>query len=432
MTWAVVGGGMLGLSLAERLAIRGDAVTVYEAADHFGGLAAPWRLGDISWDRHYHVTLASDAVLRALLRRLDIEKDAVWRKTRTGAFVNGRLHGASNGLEFLCLPALSLVDKARIVATMFAASRTPKDVLDGQTAQTWLRRWSGDGGYQRFWEPLLRSKLGEAHQSASASFIGATIERLASARRNEFGEERFGYVPGGYAVVLGRYEERLRGLGAELRANAQVHEIKRADNGWEIRSSLGVGHADRVVVTVPASFAARMCPQLSVEERARLNGLRYQGIVCAALLLSRPLSPYYVTNLIDPMFPFTGVVEMTALVDPAQFGGKTLVYLPKYTATNDPIFEEDDEQIQSRFLAGLRRIHPGLRDEEILAFRISRVRHVFTIPTVGYSANVPPMRTSLPGLALVNSAQITGGTLNVNETLALAERAFAHITQEGL
>jgi protoporphyrinogen oxidase len=432
MNWGVVGGGMLGLAVAERLAMRGDAVTVYEAADHFGGLAAPWRLGDIVWDRHYHVTLASDAALRALLRRLDIEKEAVWRKTRTGAFVKGHLHGASGVLEFLRLPGTSLVDKARIVATMFAASRTPKDVLDGQTAETWLRRWSGDGGYQRFWEPLLRSKLGEDHHCASASFIGATIERLSSARRNEFGEERFGYVPGGYAVVIGRYEERLRGLGVALQANDQVREIKRTDKGWEIQSTHGVGHVDRVVVTVPAPLAALMCPQLSVEERARLNGLRYQGIVCAAILLSRPLSPYYVTNLIDPIFPFTGVVEMTALVDPAQFGGNTLVYLPKYVAPNDPIFEEADGQIKNRFLAGLRHIHPDLRDEEIRAFRISRVRHVFTIPTVGYSANVPPMGTSLPGLTLVNGAQITGGTLNVNETLALAERAFTHITQEGL
>ena len=136
------------------------------------------------------------------------------------------------------------------------------------------------------------------------------------------------------------------------------------------------------------------------------------------------------TNLIDPIFPFTGVIEMTALVDPAQFGGNTLVYLPKYVASNDPIFEEEDAQIQSRFLAGLRHIHPDLRDEEIRAFRISRVRHVFTIPTIGYSTNVPPMRTSLPGLSVVNGSQITGGTLNVNETLALARRAFTQITQE--
>jgi hypothetical protein len=78
----------------------------------------------------------------------------------------------------------------------------------------------------------------------------------------------------------------------------------------------------------------------------------------------------------------------------------------------------------------VRHIHPDLRDEEIRAFRISRVRHVFTIPTVGYREIVPPTHTSAPGLSLVNGAQIIGGTLNVNETLALAERAFTRIAEE--
>jgi hypothetical protein len=32
----------------------------------------------------------------------------------------------------------------------------------------------------------------------------------------------------------------------------------------------------------------------------------------------------------------------------------------------------------------------------------------------------PPLRTSLPNVYLVNSAQIANGTLNVNETVALA------------
>ena len=51
------------------------------------------------------------------------------------------------------------------------------------------------------------------------------------------------------------------------------------------------------------------------------------------------------------------------------------------------------------------------------------MRRVFPIPTLGYSRRVPPMTTSVPGLHLVSSAQIVNGTLNVNETVELAERA---------
>src|SRR5207344_1760932 len=65
--YAIVGGGMLGLALAWRLSGQGYRVTVLEASDHLGGLADAWELGDITWDRHYHVTLLSDSYLRTIL-----------------------------------------------------------------------------------------------------------------------------------------------------------------------------------------------------------------------------------------------------------------------------------------------------------------------------------------------------------------------------
>ena len=42
--WGIVGGGMLGMTLALRLAQRGCRVTLLEAADHLGGLADAWQL----------------------------------------------------------------------------------------------------------------------------------------------------------------------------------------------------------------------------------------------------------------------------------------------------------------------------------------------------------------------------------------------------
>jgi hypothetical protein len=56
-----------------------------------------------------------------------------------------------------------------------------------------------------------------------------------------------------------------------------------------------------------------------------------------------------------------------------------------------------------------------------LAFKVSRVRQVFPLPVLNYSANVPQVKTSLENVFILNSAQITNGTLNVNETVRLAE-----------
>ena len=65
--WLVIGGGMMGLKVANDLLDKGQDVTVAEAAPSFGGLASPWKLGEVTWDRFYHVSLLSDTYLRDLL-----------------------------------------------------------------------------------------------------------------------------------------------------------------------------------------------------------------------------------------------------------------------------------------------------------------------------------------------------------------------------
>jgi hypothetical protein len=40
------------------------------------------------------------------------------------------------------------------------------------------------------------------------------------------------------------------------------------------------------------------------------------------------------------------------------------------------------------------------------------------------------MTTSVPGLSIVNAAQIVNGTLNANQTVDLANRAFRTLCQE--
>jgi protoporphyrinogen oxidase len=146
------------------------------------------------------------------------------------------------------------------------------------------------------------------------------------------------------------------------------------------------------------------------------------GVVCASLLLPQKLSPYYLTYLTDPASPFTAVVEMTSFVDPAEVGGWTLVYLPKYTPPDDPLFDADDAAVQAEFLPYLQGLHPHVSAEDVAAFRVSRVRRVFAVPTLGYSASMPSTTTSIPGLQLIGSANLPFATLNVNDTLSLVEK----------
>jgi len=431
-SWAILGGGLLGMTVALRLAQQGQRVTLYESSKELGGLASAWQLGDITWDRHYHVTLLSDSSNRSLLRELGLEQELNWVETKTGFYTGGRMVSMSNSLEFLKFPPINLIDKARLALTILHASRIEDwKALERIPVEEWLRKWSGANTTDKIWLPLLRAKLGANYTKASAAFIWATIARMYAARRSGLKKEMFGYVPGGYARILARMQDVLQRAGVTIRLNSRVISIRKADHGVTVRFADGSSIApDQAIFTGPATTAADLCPELTPEETRLLRGIEYQGIICASLLLKRPLTPYYVTNITDPGLPFTAVIEMTALVDPKQFGGKRLIYLPKYVPVNDPMFEATDAEIQQTFFNALKKMHPALTGDDLLTFKVSRVRQVFVIPTLNYSQNLPPVSTSIPGFHILNSAHIVNGTLNVNDTVQLAERYIPRLLSQ--
>jgi protoporphyrinogen oxidase len=339
----------------------------------------------------------------------------------------------SNAIEFVRFPPLNLLDKFRLAATIYYASRI-RDwrKLESITVADWLRRWSGTKVFSEIWLPLLRSKLGKRYEVTSAAFIWATIARMYAARRTGLKKEMFGYVAGGYQRILERFEAYLSAAGVRLRLAADVREVRSA--GGKLTVALGDGSRqafDNVVVTAPCPVAARLCPELTEAERTRLDRILYHGIICASLLLRKPLGGYYVTNITDSSIPFTAVIEMGALVDRKHFDGNYLVYLPKYVEPEHPDFALSDKEIEERFLNALFGMYPELRPEDVLCFKVSRVRNVFAVPTLNYSRSVPEISTSVPGLFLVNSSQIINGTLNVNETVQLADRAVPVLLRAG-
>ncbi len=421
---------MLGMRLAQQLTQQGKQVTLFESAPTLGGLASAWELGGVIWDRHYHVILLSDLHVRALLGELGLSDDLVWKETRTGFYVDGHLYSLSNTLEFLRFPPLGLLDKLRLGATIYRASRLSDwRQLEQIPVTDWLRRWSGRRTFEKIWLPLLRAKLGENYHKASAAFIWAIIARMYAARRTGLKKEMFGYVRGGYARILERFAQHLIHAGVIVRPGTPIKEVRSTGATQVVVETVG-GHAegfDGAILTGPAPVAERLCPALTLREKTLLQGITYQGIVCASLLLKEPLAGYYVTNITDSWVPFTAIIETSALVERTELGGHCLVYLPRYVVPDDPLFSRSDDEIRAEFVAALEKMIPTFRREQVLAFRLARVRQVLALSTLNYSQNLPPMQTSLPGVWIVNSAHIVNGTLNVNETLALADRAAALI-----
>lgn len=433
--WAIAGGGMLGLTLALRMAKQGHDVTLIEAADQLGGLASVWKLGDVEWEKHYHVILMSDTRLRNLLEEIGLADDLNWVETKTGFYTNDQLYSMSDTAEFLKFPPLNLIEKLRLGGTIFYASKIRNwRRLEKLKVADWLRRWSGKGTFEKIWLPLLRAKLGESYQRTAASFIWAHISRMYKARRSGLKKEMFGYVGGGYRSIVQRLAEVLDELNVDVRTGQPINRIeKQSDGTFQLDFSDGSTESfDRVIMTTPNSILSKVCSDLSDEEKSRFDRVEYLGIVCASLLLKKSLSHYYVTNITDTWVPMTAVIELTNIVDTQEFAGNSLVYLPKYVPADHPLFERDDESIKEDFLSALDRMYPQFDRSDVVDFKISRVRSVMAIPTLNYSQLLPPQKSSVDGLYIVNSSYILRGNLNVNETITIAEEAMETVLKPEL
>ena len=420
---AVIGGGILGMAAALRLAEQGHKVSLFEANKSLGGLAAPWQIDNITWDKYYHVVLLSDSYTRKLLSEIGLNKKVNWVETKTGFYSDGKLHSMSNLIEFFKFPPIGLIDKFRLGLTIFVASRIKNhQKLEKILVEDWLRKWSGKNTFDKIWLPLLNAKLGESYKETAASFIWATIQRMYAARRTGLKKEMFGYVEGGYATVLSEFEKVLKEKGIEIFKDHRIEKIEKTEDSFQLSfENRATYNFDKVISTLPSKATAMACPQLQPAEKEKLEKVQYLGVVCTSILLRKPISEYYVTNITDKDNPFTGIIEMGALVDKKNFDGNSLIYLPKYVKASDPFFKKPDSEVEQVFLDALFRMYPSLNRDDLVAVKTARTANVFPLPTLGYSQSLTPMKSSVEGLYIINSSYITNSTLNVNDTVKLAE-----------
>ncbi len=419
----------MGLQVATDLRDRGQNVTIAEAAPTMGGLTSAWNLGDVIWDRFYHVTLMSDTKIRDVLKRLGLESKMKWVETKTGFYAGGRLLSMSNTSEFLKFPPLTLIEKLRLGGTIFYASKIRNwRRLEKLTVEKWLRRWSGRGVFEKIWQPLLQAKLGEAYKQTSAAFIWAHTARMYKARRSGMKTEMFGYVPGGYAQILESWVGWLTGRDVTMRTASPVKNVAPLDSG-ELLVEFADGHSevyDNVVSTIASPFIAQSCDALTQTEKDQHSNIRYLGVVCASMLMDKPISQYYVTNITDTWVPLTAVIEMSTIVDPeSELDGKHLVYLPKYLPDDHVGLNESDDAYREKCLSTLEKMYDHFSRDQVIEFKIARAKYVAALSTVDYSTRLPPIVTSVPGFYALNSAHIVKGNLNVNETITLGEEKLA-------
>jgi protoporphyrinogen oxidase len=253
---------------------------------------------------------------------------------------------------------------------------------------------------------------------------------MKSTREGANQKEMAGHLIGGYITLIQAMKEKILAAGGEILLKAPVKEIV-IENGRAIGIRLvndEVVKYDKVVCTLQTPIFQRLIPKADIKYHEALSRTEYLGIIAPLLVLDRPLSGRWTLNITDDRYPFTGVIETTAYIDPKFVGGHHLVYLPKYTAPDSTWQKKTDEEIKNIWLENLEAMFPDFDRSWIQYFLIHRERYVEPLHKIHETDSVPDIKTPVDNLYLATTAQIYPALTN-GESVSRHAREASEIVQ---
>jgi protoporphyrinogen oxidase len=286
MKIAIVGGGVAGLSAAYDLLASGHAVTVFEAGEQTGGLAAGFKDTNWQWplEKYYHHLFTSDKHIIALAEELGIKEELFFPRPITSVIYNGQIEPFDSPKAWIRFPGFNLLDVGRFgLVSAYLRFTNPWRSLEQYTADEWLRRWYGDKIYESVWRPLLIGKFGPYYQEVNMAWMWARLKVRSP---------RLGYFVGGFQAFVDALSEAVRDRGGEIRLSSPVRSIvPMQDERLEIAVESETIVVDRCLVTTSPALLNKMTDSLPESYRSKLLDLKHMGAAVLIIALRRQLLP---------------------------------------------------------------------------------------------------------------------------------------------
>lgn len=425
MKIAIVGAGIAGLTAAHDLMKKGHQVTIFEAADHVGGLAAGFKESHWDWsvERFYHHWFQSDSAMLGLIDELGWSDQLVFPRPVTVMYHQGKFYPFDSIPSALLYPGLGWgINKVRFGLVNLAIRFTNNwRALEKFTVDQWMRKYAGDKAYEAVWEPMVIGKFGERYaRQVNMAWMWARLKARTP---------RLGTFKGGFQAFSDQFAAYLKSKGVQILLNTPVKSIRKdGESGLLITTAAGEQIFEQSLVTSSPSLMARMAPELPKEYLEGLLNLKSLGAVVLTLSIKQQLSKegYYWFNLPKKAgFPFLALVEHTNYLSPDYFGGDHILYCGDYLETDHEYFQLTQEEIIQRFTPSLQRINPDFQPDWIKNAWLYRTQYAQPVPFINHSKNIPDIRTPLPGLFFASMSQVYPWDRGTNFAVEIAHRASA-------
>jgi protoporphyrinogen oxidase len=428
MKIAVIGAGFGGMAAAYDLAKAGHEVTIYEAAQQVGGLAAGFKQPNWDWwvEKFYHHWFASDQYMLGLIEELSWSDQVVFPRPYTVMYHDGRFYPFDSIPAALMFPGLGWgLDKIRFgLVGLFLRLTNNWKQLETTTVDAWMRKWAGTRVYERMWLPLVEGKFGPYAKDVNMAWLWARIKARTT---------RLGTFKGGFQTFADKFAEQLKSMGVEFVMQAQVQNIA-ANAKLTLRVRDHDEIYDQVLVTTSPSLLAKLAPGLPEDYLRGLLELKSMGAVVMTLVLTHPISDegYYWFNIPKSAgFPFLALVEHTNYLSPENFGGDHIVYCGDYLEHGHEYFSLSDQELLKRFIPGIQRINPHFQPNWVKQVWVHKTNYAQPVPLVDHSKNIPDIRTPIRGLYFASMSQVYPWDRGTNFAVEIGRRAAKMMVEDG-
>ncbi len=372
-------------------------------------------------ERYYHFICGGDEALLSIARELRLKVH--WRPAPVGHWYRGRMYPLSTALDLLRFPPLPLADRIRMGLHAWRAQRTTDWApLDGISAKQWLLETVGQRVYDVIWKPLLETKFGPYADQVSAAWLWHRLWRVGTSRKSALRPDEMGHFDGGSETLLSALAHKITAAGGEIKLSCAARRVSASGGRVLVDTDAGELQADVAVLAVPLPVAARLVEEADGDFAAALRQVPVIGVVCALVRIPRHLTPYFWLNINDERIEYNGLIEYSNLNPSADVWGGEVLYIPFYLPTDDERFRWTDDRWRQLFLDGLAVIDAeSAATSEVVA--VSRDAFAQPICAVGFSRRVPPMRTPLPGVFLIEASQLYPSDRCLSGMIGLAGRA---------
>jgi protoporphyrinogen oxidase len=421
MKIAIIGAGFGGMAAAYDLVKVGHTVTIYEAANQVGGLAAGFKQPNWDWwvEKFYHHWFSSDKHMLGLIRELGWSDRVVFPRPYTVVFHQGRFYPFDSILAALLYPGLGWgIDKIRFgLVGLFLRISNNWKVLEKSTADAWMRKWAGNRVYERMWLPLIEGKFGPYAKDVNMAWLWARLHARTT---------RLGTFEGGFQNFANEFAARLKDMGVQFEMESQVESLVSKDGNINLKVRGTDFQYDKALVTTSPTLLAKLAPGLSKDYLHGLLELKSMGAVVMTLVLDRKLSEegYYWFNIPKSAgFPFLALVEHTNFLPPEHFGGDHIIYCGDYLEIGHEYFTLSDKELLDRFVPGIQRVNPHFMPNWVKEMWVHKTSYAQPVPLVNHSKNIPEIRTPIKGLYFASMSQVYPWDRGTNFAVEIGRRA---------